>query len=118
MKGSSVVGLSPIRHLASRTSNWLSRVMLGLPFRDTTSGFAVFRREVLEPLASGMNPVGFKLLLEVLVMCPQARVKEVPITFVNRKRGKSKFGVREVLVFLRLCNTLRSHRRSVTASVE
>ncbi|MCZ6535021.1 MAG: polyprenol monophosphomannose synthase [Chloroflexi bacterium] len=118
VKGSSIIGLSPYRHLASRTSIWLSKVMLGLPFRDTTSGFAVFRREVLEPLASGMNPVGFKLLLEVLVMCPQARVKEVPITFVNRKRGKSKFGVREVLVFLRLCNTLRSHRRSVTASVE
>ena len=116
MKGGSIVGWSPFRHLASRSSIWLSKVILGVTVRDATSGFAVFRREVLEHLPSKMNPIGFKLLLEVLLMCPQARVKEVPITFVNRKEGKTKFGVWEVLVFLRLCISLRSKRRKVPAS--
>ncbi len=111
IEGGAIKGWTPLRYLASRVSIWLSRVLLGLSVKDTTSGFVLFKRHVLTPLASRMHPRGFKLLLEVLALCPDARVKEVPITFVNRERGKSKFGIYEVLVFLRLCLALRRHRR-------
>ena len=110
IKGSSIIGMSLYRRFASRVSIWISKILLGLVVKDPTSGFVVFRRELLEPLASRINPSGFKLLLQVLVMCPQAKIKEVPITFINRKMGQSKFGVREVLLFLRLCCSLRTYR--------
>lgn len=116
VEGGAITGWSPLRHLASRTAIWLSRAFLGLSIRDTTSGFVLFRRGILDPLVVMISPVGFKLLLEVLALSPQARVKEVPITFVNRKKGKSKFGPAEVLTFLRLCLALRRQRKGTAAA--
>ena len=58
-----------------------------------------------------LEPEGFKLLLEILVKCPEARVKEVPIIFANRRMGRSKFGAGEVFKYLKLCYRLRGHRR-------
>ena len=108
--GGSIFEMSPYRKLASRVSIGISRMILGLPYQDTTSGFAVFRRGVLDYVAPKLEPNGFKLLLEVLVKCPEAQVAEVPITFVNRRRGDSKFGAEEVFKFLRLCYDLRQHQ--------
>ncbi len=111
--GGEIFGMSSYRKLASRVSIGISRMMLGLPYEDTTSGFAVFRRGVLDYVAPKLEPAGFKLLLEVLAKCPEARVKEVPITFVNRRMGKSKFGAGEVFKFLQLCWRLRGERPRV-----
>ncbi len=110
VKDGAIVGMSFFRRLASRVSIWISKVMVGLSVRDTTSGFVVYRRETLESLAPRLKSVGFKLLLEALAMSPQARVKEQPITFAERGGGKSKFGLGEVVTFLRLCNYLRKRR--------
>ena len=118
VRGGSSVGMSTYRRLASRTSIWVSRKILGLDVRDTTSGFAVFRREVLDSLALNSESTGFKMLLEVLVNRPKARIKEVPITFVNRRRGKSKFGVGEVVQFLRLVYLLRRNQKGAKLIVE
>ena len=113
VEGGSVYGMSAYRKLASRVSIRISKMMLGLPYEDTTSGFAVFRRGVLEFVEPKLEPAGFKLLLEVLAKCPEAQVAEEPITFVNRRLGKSKFGAGEVFKFLRLCYRLRRGRGKV-----
>ncbi len=110
VKGGAIVGMSAYRKLASRVSIRVSKMMLGLPYEDTTSGFAVFRRGALDYVAPKLEPAGFKLLLEVLAKCPEARVKELPITFVNRRWGSSKFGAGEVFKFLGLCYRLRRER--------
>ena len=110
VEGGSILGMSAYRKLASRVSIGVSRMMLDLPYEDTTSGFAVFRRGVLDYVEPRLEPSGFKLLLEILVKCPEAQVKELPITFINRRRGSSKFGAGEVLKFLNLCFRLRGQR--------
>ncbi len=110
VEGGSILGMSAYRKLASRVSIGVSRMMLDLPYEDTTSGFAVFRRGVLDYVEPRLEPAGFKLLLEILVKCPEAQVKELPITFINRRRGSSKFGAGEVLKFLNLCFRLRGQR--------
>ena len=110
VEGGAVFGMSAYRKLASRVSIGISKMMLGLPYEDTTSGFAVFRRGVLDYVEPKLEPAGFKLLLEVLVKCPEAEVAEVPITFVNRRMGESKFGPEEVWKFLQLCYRLRRGR--------
>jgi dolichol-phosphate mannosyltransferase len=112
--GGGITGWSPLRHLASRTAIWLSKLILGLRVHDTSSGFALFKRKVLENAAPHLRPAGFKLMLEVLVLSPQARVVETPITFANRRAGKSKFGSSEVFTFLRLCLDLRRRRKAVS----
>ena len=99
------------RRLASRVASGAGRLLVGLKVRDLTSGFAAFRRETIEPLLPRLSPQGFKLAMEVVAKAPAARVAEVPIRFVDRQRGKSKFTTREVLVFLRLCWELRRLRK-------
>ena len=100
-----------LRRLASRIASGTGRLLVGLKVRDLTSGFAAFRRETLEPLLPTLSPRGFKLALEILAKARAARVVEVPIWFVDRQRGRSKFTTREVLVFLRLCWELRRARK-------
>jgi dolichol-phosphate mannosyltransferase len=96
------------RQIFSRAAGLFARLFVGLPIRDATSGFAAFRRDTLEPLLPTLRPEGFKLLLEILVKAPEARVTEVPITFVERQRGQSKLSLGESLKFFKLCWDLRN----------
>lgn len=107
VKGGRTVGWSFIRLLGSRSMCLLARWWLGLKPRDVTAGFVAYRRESLEPLLDYLNPHGFKLLLEILVAGRWLRVREVPITFVERASGRSKMGLHETLSFLRLCWRLK-----------
>ena len=78
--------------------------MLGVPFRDLTSGYKGFRRQVLESLAlSEIRSSGYAFQIEVTYKSNRTgfRVVELPITFVDRARGKSKMSwriVREALL--------------------
>jgi dolichol-phosphate mannosyltransferase len=98
------------RRLASRIASRTARLVVGLKARDVTSGFAAFRRETAEPLLPSLNPRGFKLVVEILARAGKARVAEVPIEFVDRQRGRSKFTAGEAFAFLRLCWDLRRER--------
>lgn len=112
VEGGGVVNWPMWRLVASRTASALGRWIVGLDVRDLTSGFGAFRRSAIEPVLPTVNPKGFKLLLELVARSNGARVKETPITFVDRQAGRSKASAREALVFLRLCFELRGHRRS------
>ena len=115
IQGSHIKGWPLVRKIASIVAVRLSHVLVNIPVKDTTSGFVLYHREVLEDIASQLDPKGFKFLLEVLAKSSNVRVKEVPITFHNRSAGTSKFNVQEVIVFIRLCLQLRQHqsRKSV-----
>ena len=114
IEGSHIKGWPLIRKIASIVAVRLSHVLINIPVKDTTSGFALFRRKVLADIFPQLDPKGFKFLLEVLVKTSNARVKEVPITFQNRSSGTSKFNFQEVIVFIRLCIKLRQHQNRKT----
>ena len=109
--GSRIQGWPLTRKIASRVAILIARMLLDLPVKDPTSGFALYRREIVEQLAGQLNPRGFKLLVEVLAKASTVRVKEVPITFHNRSAGASKFNLKEVVEFVRLCLRLRHHQK-------
>ncbi|MBN2013954.1 MAG: polyprenol monophosphomannose synthase [Candidatus Altiarchaeota archaeon] len=87
------------RRLTSRGAVLLARPLTSV--RDPVSGFFFFRREVIDGVV--LNPVGFKILLEILVRGRYSRVKEVPITFIDREGGKSKLNLGEHLSYVRHC---------------
>lgn len=70
---------------------------------DPLSGFFLCRRRVVDGIE--FRPVGFKILLEMLVCVPGLRVCDVPIEFAPRRMGASKASARQGLLFL---NHLRS----------
>jgi len=55
--------------------------------KDPLSGFFMLRKEVLE--GTELNPMGYKILLEILIKGNYTTTKEVPITFRDRERGES-----------------------------
>jgi len=81
------------RRLLSRGGSLYARLALGVPIRDITSGYRAFRRQVLDELdLKDIASQGYCFQIDLAWRAVQAgfRVREVPITFVERERGTSK----------------------------
>ena len=91
--GGSVTDWSRSRVALSKAGNAYARLMLGLPIRDATSGFRVYRRRVLEELVTRpfhSDGYGFQIELVMRAWNAGYDVGEVPITFREREHGHSK----------------------------
>jgi len=87
------------RLLLSRCANWLARLMVGREAHDWTSGFKCYRREMLQALPSErITSEGYSFQVEILFHCVRGgwRLREVPITFVDRRLGQTKMSRREI----------------------
>ncbi len=104
VRGGRVVNWPKRRELLSRGGNTYARLALGLPVRDATGGFRVFRRETLEGIdLASVRSQGYCFQVDLARRSIESgfRVVEVPITFVERVYGESKMTgsiVREALV--------------------
>jgi dolichol-phosphate mannosyltransferase len=99
-----------IRHVVSKGGSLYTRLVLGLPIRDCTSGFKCFRATVLESIPLGQvtaNGYGFQVEMNWLTHRFGFRIAEVPIVFPNRRRGTSKMSMRIVAEALLLVLRLR-----------
>ncbi|MCB9851438.1 MAG: polyprenol monophosphomannose synthase [Phycisphaerales bacterium] len=86
-----------------RRLNSLAATLLARPFtsaRDPMAGFFALRRETFAS-AAPLDPVGYKIGLELIVKCRCRRVVEIPIQFADRTAGKSKLNLREQFNYLR-----------------
>jgi dolichol-phosphate mannosyltransferase len=91
--GGAVVDWPKHRELLSRGGNAYTRLMLGLPVRDATGGYRVYRRAVLERLdLADVASQGYCFQVDLVWRAWQAgfTVTEVPIRFVERVAGASK----------------------------
>ncbi|MET9511630.1 glycosyltransferase family 2 protein [Streptomyces flavidovirens] len=91
------------------TKSLFPRALRGLT--DPMSGFFAIRREAVDQAATGedgLQPLGYKILLELAVRCRPRGITEVPYAFGERHAGESKSTVREGLRFLRHLVTLRT----------
>jgi dolichol-phosphate mannosyltransferase len=85
------------RWLNSKVATWLARPLTSAA--DPLSGFFAFRRNALKQ-AAFLNPVGYKIGLELIVKCGFRRVVEVPIFFAQRQSGHSKLTVKQQLQYV------------------
>jgi dolichol-phosphate mannosyltransferase len=86
------------RRTMSRMATLLAYPLTGV--HDSMGGFFAVRRECLLQLAS--DATGFKIAFEMLVRGRRRlRVREVPIVFRDRQRGKSKMSLGEATRFAR-----------------
>jgi len=91
--GGTVTNWAWTRQALSRGGNLYARALLGLPVRDVTGGFRLFRRSTLESIdLSKVRSVGYCFQTDLVWRTVRAglRVTEVPIEFVERVRGESK----------------------------
>jgi dolichol-phosphate mannosyltransferase len=81
------------RQALSRGGNAYVRLLLGLPVRDATAGYRLFRSAALERIdLAAVRSVGYVFQTDLASRAVRAglRVQEVPIDFVERTRGESK----------------------------
>ncbi|MDO8466818.1 MAG: polyprenol monophosphomannose synthase [bacterium] len=98
--GGKIENWNLIRRMISRFGNFYARTILGLPYRDLTGGFKCFRREVLKTIQlDSLSSTGYNFQIETTYAAHKKGFKicEVPITFAERKTGKSKFNLRIIL---------------------
>ncbi|MCX5800930.1 MAG: polyprenol monophosphomannose synthase [Candidatus Eisenbacteria bacterium] len=93
LRGVTVVNWPLSRLILSYSANLFTRVVTGLPVHDATGGFKCFRRRVLESIElDGVRSDGYSFQIEMSFKCWKKgfRIKEIPITFVDRRVGTSK----------------------------
>jgi dolichol-phosphate mannosyltransferase len=117
--GGRVVNWPFRRELLSRGGNLYVRVLLGVPVRDATAGFRLFRRSALEAIdLASVQSTGYVFQTDLVVRCLRQglRVREVPIEFVERIRGDSKMTGRVAVESLRRITAwgLRERREQLT----
>ena len=98
--GGGVRNWSRARLALSRAGNLYARMLLGFPIRDATSGFRVYRRQLLqELLAAPVRSEGYGFQIELAYRASRDgwSVTERPITFHEREHGRSKISRRIVL---------------------
>ncbi len=102
VRGGSRAGLANTgRRLVSRATAALARALFteARATTDPLAGFFLCRRELLE--GREFRPIGFKILLELLVCSPPLVVEDVALAFAPRAAGSSKASVRQGLLYLR-----------------
>jgi apolipoprotein N-acyltransferase len=98
--GSVTNNWSRMRLALSKTGNTYARLMLGLPVHDATSGYRVYRRELLRDLVTEpfhADGYGFQVELVMRSWLRGWSIGEVPITFREREHGHSKLSRRIVV---------------------
>jgi len=97
-QGTIVGDWSLTRRLNAFGARLLARPLTRL--RDPMSGFFGVRRSTYEN-AAHLDPIGYKIGLEMLVKGRCARSTEIPIAFAQRTAGQSKLSLTEQLRYLR-----------------
>jgi len=98
--GGATLGWPWRRKLISRAGGIYAGLILGVPIKDLTGGFKVWRREVLEQIElDSIRSDGYCFQIETTFRAIRrnASCKQVPITFVDRVAGKSKLSRRIVI---------------------
>ena len=94
------------RIITSRVACWLARPLT--PLKDVTSGYFLVRRDALAGVR--LDPIGFKIGLEVIAKARYGKAIEVPYVFTDRVAGESKLNEREIFNYLKQLMRLYSGR--------
>ena len=100
IEGGETVGWPWHRKLISRLGGLYAGLILGVPIRDLTGGFKVWRRHVLEDIdLASIHSDGYCFQIETTYRAIQTRATytQVPIRFTDRVAGKSKLSRRVVI---------------------
>jgi len=106
INGVNVINWPMRRLLLSSFANLYTRFITGMPVHDATGGYKCFRRKVLEAInleKVTSNGYAFQIEMSFKAWKKGFKLKEIPIIFVDRVKGKSKMSrkiVREAVTMV------------------
>lgn len=94
MPGGAMIGCPPLKAALVRSANFTLRHLARLPTTDASNGFRLFSRRVIERIAVESDE-GFCYSIELLVKAHRLgwRIDEVPVRWLERRHGASRFQV-------------------------
>jgi dolichol-phosphate mannosyltransferase len=99
-RGGGVVDWGIGRRIISRCGSLFARIVLGLSPNDLTGGFKAWRATTLAAIPfDGIHAGGYVFQIEMTFRASRAgaRIREVPITFQDRRVGQSKMSRRIIV---------------------
>ena len=106
INGVRVLNWPMARLLLSFFASVYTRIITGMPIKDATGGFKCFRRKVLEAIDLDKvksNGYSFQIEMTFKAYSKGFKIKEMPIIFSDRVKGKSKMSkkiVREAVTMV------------------
>jgi len=97
------------RKFISRIATSMAR-LVEIKASDPMSGFFGLHRRVIE--GASLSPIGYKILLEILVKGTYQHTLEIAYTFRNRSQGKSKMTKKVVMQYITHLFRLRRWKKS------
>ena len=96
-----VKGWKFTRTLISKIANKLTGILIKLPLNDYTSGFRCYSKEYIIKALPQLHSETYEIQIETLrqAKIQDSNIREFPIIFENRKKGKSKLTVTEITAF-------------------
>ncbi|MFQ5941865.1 MAG: polyprenol monophosphomannose synthase [Nitrososphaerales archaeon] len=98
------------RRIISKGANFYARTLLGVRIKDVTSGYRAFKINVIEQLlANRLSSKGYEYQVESIYIISNMNknIEEVPFTFKNRREGKSKLTLKDIVRFAGIVLALR-----------
>jgi len=109
VKGGRIEGWNFKRKTMSKIATLLAKPFTNV--KDPMTGFFMIKKKCLKDRR--FNPKGFKILLELILKAKYKKIKEVPIVFINRTKGKSKAESKEIFYYLKNLLGYWPYRRGV-----
>jgi len=102
LPGGKTENWSPVRIMLSKIANSLSSVIIRARIKDCTSGFRCYSTRLLKKIIRELHSQTYEIQIETVRQAVKkgSLVREIPITFANRKLGKSKLTLNEIKQFI------------------
>lgn len=101
-RGGGTIGWPFTRKIISRAANTVAKSVVGFKLNDCTNGFRCYSSSFLRKAIGSLHSETYEIQIETIkqALSRGFDIKEVPIMFVNRKRGKSKLTLVEVQSYI------------------
>jgi dolichol-phosphate mannosyltransferase len=97
VKGVNVINWPMKRIILSWFASKYVKLITGMPIEDATAGFVCYKKRILEKLnLDKIKFVGYAFQIEMKykVYLLQYKIKEIPVIFTDREKGKSKMSAK------------------------
>jgi dolichol-phosphate mannosyltransferase len=100
-EGGMVKGWTMIRRITSMVANRVAGSVIHLRLSDFTSGFRCYSKRCVRQVLPKLHSQTYEIQIETIrqAKLQNLKVGETPITFENRKKGKSKLSLTEIMAF-------------------
>jgi dolichol-phosphate mannosyltransferase len=101
-KGGRIINWSLFRLVTSRVANLIASILVKAKIHDYTSGLRCYSTDLVRAIVADLHSQTYEIQIETVRQACRRKfdVREIPMTFVNRKKGKSKLTPNEIKEFI------------------